>query len=370
MFEINLLGRFQMRKGSKVLDEESMRSSQLVKLLSFMILHRGNELSIQDMAEALWQEEESDNPAGALKNLIYRLRSILKETFGGEEWILTGKGAYYVNPKLKMKVDVEELEAVYRKIKKNREHGTSLLTDYERVIQLYRGEFLTGFSHMSWVMPLSSYYHSLFLDIIKDLIALHQKNKRYQEMEQVCTKALFYDTCDEQLHAYMIKALVYQQKTEMALTYYHKSRSLLEEQLGTKRLDKVKEAYQEIRRIQNIREKERIPEILFTISLGNSSLRESTMEQLEEISRSSLRGSDIIVRQNDTQLAIVLPTCNYRESVRIAKRIQDRISPIINQDLISIEVDVKEVDGWIGNCEIPEMQSYSTPSTLSLRTRT
>lgn len=336
-----------MRKGSKVLDEESMRSSQLVKLLSFMILHRGNELSIQDMAEALWQEEESDNPAGALKNLIYRLRSILKETFGGEEWILTGKGAYYVNPKLKMKVDVEELEAVCRKIKKNRENGTSLLADYERGIQLYRGEFLTDFSHMSWVMPLSSYYHSLFLDVIKDLIALHQKNKRYQEMEQVCTKALFYDNCDEQLHAYMIKALVYQQKTEMALTYYHKSYQLLCEQLGTHHLDKVQEAYKEVCRLQKEREKARIPEILFTISSKNPFLKEKVMEQLEETSRSSLRVDDITVRQNDTQLVILLPTCNYRESVGIAKRIQDRISPIINQDLISVEVDVKEVDGCI-----------------------
>lgn len=329
-----------MRKGSKVLDEESMRSSQLVRLLSFMVLHRENKLSIQELEEALWQEEESDNPTGALKNLVYRLRRILKETFGEEEWILTGKGAYYMNSELNIWVDVEEMDTICQKIKKNKESTDVRLSDYERVTELYQGELLPSFSHISWVMPLSSYYHSLFLDVSKGLIACYQRNKKYREMEKMCAKALRYDALDEQLHACMIRALAYQQKSEIALAYYQKSYSLLKEQLGIHHLDRVQEAYQEIRSLQRGREKESIPEILFTVSLGDSSLKESTMEQLEEISRSSLRKNDITIIQNDTQLAIVLPTCNYIESVEIAKRIRDRMSRIINQDLISVKVEM------------------------------
>lgn len=41
---------------------------------------------------------ESNNPANALKALIYRLRTILKNNLGEYDYILSSQGTYYWNP--------------------------------------------------------------------------------------------------------------------------------------------------------------------------------------------------------------------------------------------------------------------------------
>lgn len=65
------------------LDEDTFHSEMMTKLLVYILCYRKKEMPIQELTEALWDEDESDNPTGALKNLMYRLRNLLKKTWGG-----------------------------------------------------------------------------------------------------------------------------------------------------------------------------------------------------------------------------------------------------------------------------------------------
>ena len=56
-----------------------------------------------------------DNRAGALKNLMYRLRNTLKKNLGEEDYILTGRGTYYWNPDIPIWLDCEEFDSWYTK---------------------------------------------------------------------------------------------------------------------------------------------------------------------------------------------------------------------------------------------------------------
>ena len=89
MLTIRTLGKFQIRDEEHIVNEEEIRSPKMINLLAYLILHRNQTLTFYDMADALWQEEETGNPAGALKNLMYRLRVLLKKNFGEEDFILT-----------------------------------------------------------------------------------------------------------------------------------------------------------------------------------------------------------------------------------------------------------------------------------------
>ena len=74
--------------------------SRITKLLSYIISHWNSNISVGELSDALWNDEESDNPANALKNLVYRARSILKKNFGQIEFIkpdvdiIAGTGIY------------------------------------------------------------------------------------------------------------------------------------------------------------------------------------------------------------------------------------------------------------------------------------
>ena len=91
-----------------------------------------------------------------------------------------------------------------------------------QAVRLYRGPFLPKLSGEYWAASLSTYYHSLYLTSVKDLAALLEENSRFEEMGAVCQKAIQLDALDEELHCCFIKALIGQNKQNLApVSYTH-----------------------------------------------------------------------------------------------------------------------------------------------------
>lgn len=78
--QVQMFGEFLITNHESVLNTEVIRSEMLTRLLTYMICNRKKSMTVQELTDFLWAEKESDNPAGALKNLMYRLRSLLKKT--------------------------------------------------------------------------------------------------------------------------------------------------------------------------------------------------------------------------------------------------------------------------------------------------
>ena len=91
-----LFGNLQINYGDIHLDETDMRSSQLVTLLSYFLIYNDRKISSSELNDMLWEDdEEISNPQSALKNLMYRLRTLLKKVFGKTDMIITGKSKYW-----------------------------------------------------------------------------------------------------------------------------------------------------------------------------------------------------------------------------------------------------------------------------------
>ena len=109
MVTVKILGKFEISRDGKTLDDRNFRSNQLVRLLIFLVMYRKRSFSAADAAEALWPEGETDNPSGALKNLVYRLRSLLKK-LGDDPFIIHERGSYRWNPAVPLETDYELFE--------------------------------------------------------------------------------------------------------------------------------------------------------------------------------------------------------------------------------------------------------------------
>ena len=107
MLQVKSLGKFMVTDGAVILDDDVLRSDMLKKLLIYILTHREHPVTNQELAEALWQEDETDNPAGALKNLMYRLRNVLKKSIGDYNYIITSQGSYAWNNEIKVMLDIE-----------------------------------------------------------------------------------------------------------------------------------------------------------------------------------------------------------------------------------------------------------------------
>lgn len=371
-----------------------MRSDMLTRLLVYLLIHRDHPITIQELSEALWNEDETDNPAGALKNLMYRLRSLLKKKLGEAEYILTGRGVYYWNPELPICFDAEQLEQYCAEAKKSTDISEQIMY-YEKAIAIYQGDFMPKIMDRHWVMTLSAYYHSMLLSSIKSLAELYMSEERYEDMEHICADGLRYDLVDEWLHCHMITALIRQKKQKLAMECYEQASKLLYSALGVRNPAQLEKVHQEILRMSKGTEAEAIenvsrdmqeeeePEgayicgypvfreiyrlearkinrlgeseyvLLMTVrmrdALGSANDRmerfviNHAMNQIESVLREALRIGDVAARYSDSQYVVLLPACTYESCVLVADRIVKRFQDINTGKKVIVKTDFEEV---------------------------
>ena len=372
MLTIRTLGKFQIRDEQHIVNEEEIRSPKMINLLAYLILHRNQTLTFYDMAEALWQEEETGNPAGALKNLMYRLRVLLKKNFGDEEFILTDQGSYRWNPRLEVAVDAEQFEQMFESAKQKPVSDDEVIHQLKRTLALYQGDFMTKVADMHWVMMLNTYYHSLYLNCVRYLCECYVRAEKYEDLEQLCSQALQQESLDEELYCYLIKALAGKNKIGSALEVYENACRTLQQQLGICELSKLKGIYdkilkqnksgnvqgiaqvhqdiaeqnpvgaflcgypvfREIYRLQ-VRKTARFDEneyiLLLTLKAGeyigskvsdvNLFRIRNAMPHMVETLKKSLRPGDAVAQFSDSQYVILLSACTYEGGMLVANRI-------------------------------------------------
>lgn len=391
--KVHSLGKFRLLDQGKILDEDVMRSDMLTKLLVYILLHRDYPITIQELSEALWDEDESDNPAGALKNLMYRLRTLLKKNLGEDEYILTSRGVYYWNSEKKIEFDAEEFEQFCEAAKKVTD-TCDKIEYYEKAIELYKGDFMPKITDKHWVVTLSAYYHSMFLSAVKALAELYMSQERFEEAEQLCAEGLKYDAVDEWLHSYRITALIRQNKQQLAMECYEQAVKALYNALGVRKSARLEAVHQELLKMTKGTEAEEIENVhkdmteedpegayicgypvfreiyrlearkisrlgeaeyimLLTLRLkensGNSNPQmeqyviSQAMNQMEDVLKEALRIGDVAARYSDSQFVVLLPTCTFESCPAIAERILKRFQEQTKSKRVATKIDFEEV---------------------------
>lgn len=102
MIRVQLLGRFRMYDETRCLNEEAIHSPMITKLLVYMICNKNHIVTLEQLTEAPWTDEESENPYGALKNMMYRLRGTLRKV-----WRLREDHACYMKAVMELTKSLE-----------------------------------------------------------------------------------------------------------------------------------------------------------------------------------------------------------------------------------------------------------------------
>ena len=157
MLKINTFGELSISDGQTELTDVKLNSVMLGRLLVYMVINRDKILSTDEISSALWQKDETDNPTGALKNLMYRLRKVLKKTFGDADYIISHTGTYCWNNEIETVVDVdlfnkyiEEADCI------GNADPDEAITKYESAIELYVGDFMPKYADIHWIISLNT----------------------------------------------------------------------------------------------------------------------------------------------------------------------------------------------------------------------
>jgi DNA-binding SARP family transcriptional activator len=391
MLTVQTFGKFQVTDGTELLDEETLHSPMLLKLLMYLVLYRDKTLTTEDIADAIWQDENIENPAGALKNLMYRLRKVLIASFGEADFILTNRGSYHWNPNIQVNIDIDEFERLISKAKLENICEKAIVS-YEQAIQLYQGDFMAQLMDMSWIVPLNSYYHSMYLTVVKALAELYVKKEQFELLEKLCSEALCYESGDEQLYCYQIEARMHCGKISLALESYEKARDIMEKELGVRSTTILNKVYEELLTMskgqstysitevqkdiieeepdgvfmcgypifkeiyhyearKNAREDVEESLLLLTLSAKKELAPEHAefqikhaMMGLEETIRESLRLGDVAAKYSDSQFILLLPSCTRRLALHVANRLIAKLhEKNANSRNVSVRINIEKV---------------------------
>lgn len=245
--KICMFGKFSITQGQLTIDDSCNRTHQLWNLLEYLIDFRFKDVSQEELVSAIWPNGSSENPANALKNLVYRIRSTFS-SYGfsfGRDMIQYHHGNYHWNNSLDCLVDTEEFGRLAEE-GAAAENPDMKLKYYLQALELYQGDFLPGSSYEEWVIPLSTGYRSQYFSIIYETLTLLLSREAYGEVQRIAERAILIDPFQEQAHTFLIRALIGQGNLQKALEHYRSVTNLFYRELGIKPSDALRSLYQEI----------------------------------------------------------------------------------------------------------------------------
>ena len=252
---VQLLGGFGLTVNGRTVEDTTSRSYQVWNLLSFFIANRQKALSQDEIITAIWLDDEIDNPSSALKNLVYRIRTMLTghDFPYAKDLVIFQQGAYHYNNLLNTQVDSERFEQLCQEALKgaDEEEPQVKLPLLLEAIDLYKGDFLPGSAYEGWVVPVKAYYHSLYMKCVYAVLEALHKLKNYEEIERICEQALKIEQLDEKVHKFLIYSQVKQGKQAQALAHYNHVTDLFYRELGVSPSRSLRNLYREITKSVN-----------------------------------------------------------------------------------------------------------------------
>lgn len=243
---INLMGTFQISSGDVTLREKDIRSVRGIKLLTFLVLNRKRIVTIQELEEFLIRQETEgnfENADGYVKNLVYRVRKILK-AIGPYPYITTGYKNYAWNSEIPVIVDVEIFKQQYENARNCPDLEQKKIL-YKELLYSWRP--LTGvLTDEYWMMGIDTYYTSVFLEAVKNLAGILEKENKYKELVQLCRYAMPVEPLDEDIRFWLIKTLILQKRTGEALKEWENARRVWKKQLQGYFPERLNSLYKDI----------------------------------------------------------------------------------------------------------------------------
>jgi len=369
IIKVSMLGGFAIEKDGSSVDDRSNRMKKVWLLLAYLIYSRNRHCTQENYISLLQGagEDDSADPAGKLKAMFYRARTMLNQLDenAGHELIVRKNGTYAWNTDCETVLDAEEFEALCKSA--SAASGEEQLELYIKALELYKGDFLPKLNMEPWVMPLSAYYHRLYLEAADRTLGALISLDRWEDAAGICRKALKIEPYSENLYQHLMRCLIALDDRAEAITVYEDMCEILFSNFGVMPSDESRELYRLASRESGgsavstaiVREQLKEPSpakgalfceydffrLLYqvqarsiarsgdTIHIGLLSLHsagkkdlsrrslDTAMDNLQEIIITNLRQGDTVTKCSVSQFIIMLPQANYENSCMVCQRI-------------------------------------------------
>jgi len=248
---IRMLGGFEICADGHCIDESLNRTRQLWTLLKYLIAYRAEQVTLEDLTRIMWPDGDIDNPAGALKNLVYRIRTILTKNNipHARDMIIFESGVYKWNNDLPCEIDTEILMQMHKAGMDESAPVGERISVLMRAVALYGGDFLAKSRREDWATTLVGRYRRIYIECVHTILSLLEAGGYEKEIEIVCAAAQAIDRYDEKVHLSLMHSLMRQGHNSRAIAHYNSVTDMFARELGSVLPSDMREFRHEMTRI-------------------------------------------------------------------------------------------------------------------------
>lgn len=381
MLTVYTLGRFDVIKDGCSLIMNSAGSKKIWELFKFMLTYRDRSFTPESLMDQLWVSEEYSDPRSTLRKQMHRLRKALGEDSSdeNENTILFNNGYYRWNDQLGIQIDAESFERYVMDGDQQKDKSPdAALQNYKTAVNMYIGDYLPECTDQYWVYSARNQYRRMYLKTVINLIGLLKAREAYDEILELCQKAIQVDVYEEIFHINLLEAHMVTGEFRQAFEHYEYITGFFEREMGVKPSDEMRAIYKRLlasqyrTKVENnfcdVLEKDVFydnafycePEVFksiyelerrrsqrqntcFSVAVitvnpikgYTYSQNEMRMNKIKQQLLNNLRKGDTVTCWNYRQFAVLLPGVDGELSEKILKRIvdpdKDDVSFLINQ---------------------------------------
>ncbi len=250
--EMHTLGKFQvLRNGQEPIEDRHWGGNRTRLLLKSILVHGLQEIPKDIIIEDLWPEKSPGSAIQNFKVTLHRLRKCLEpdlKKHGRSAFIHLRSNRVSLNTDC-CKIDVQEFLQCCKDIKRAalaKETGTILQLG-QRVMDLYKGDFLPEDPYASWAEMKRLALKDEYLVVLMEMAHIYKEKEQFEAAAQCCRSAVAADACFEKAIGELMGIYIRQGRRNDAVKLYQKFKTRLKKELGVPPDPAITRLYDQIR---------------------------------------------------------------------------------------------------------------------------
>lgn len=284
---VSLLGSFQATLDGAPLD--NFRTDNARGLLCYLITRPGDYFHRDYLAALFWPDSAKEEAQVNLRQTLYRLRQAFPSSEDAQAFLISGHRTLGFNPESDYWLDVQEFTSLLDQCKTHPHRQIESCADcmerLQRALDLYQGDFLTGFSLPSgsdldtWRTITQEELHSRAITALEQLTAYYWKRQVHSEAAAALRRLLALEPWREEDHHQLMQALALDGQPAAALRQYEICRQILASELGNEPSATTRALAEEIRQGRFPPTKSGAPAGLASLSVSAQGLGQARLAQ-------------------------------------------------------------------------------------------
>ena len=258
--QVFLFGGFDLRRGGEAVPPIPSRAGR--SLFALLVMDRGVRHPRERLADRFWPDLPPARARRRLSHTLWQIQDALGELPGDVQYLEATPDALAFSAEAACWVDVEEFERRFDELRERRADGRTRardLPDLEQVVELYRGEFLSG-HYEAWVVDEQERLQQRYLEALTLLIAVAKGQGAYDDALLYARRLTNQDPLREDGHREVMRLSMLLGRTADAIRQFERCREVLAEELGTEPAAATVQLYERIIRQRDLGGVEPLPD--------------------------------------------------------------------------------------------------------------